>query len=372
MKVLHVFKTSRPTSFGGIETFIDTLCSNSFKLGVKNTVFVLHPSPQKTPIEINTYTVYQAKQHFIFASTAFSFSAFGAFKELVAQNDLIHYHYPNPFADILHLMASPKKPCLVTYHSDIVKQKYLRQLYKPLQRHFLGSVKQIIATSPNYFATSKILQMNAEKVSVIPIGIEHQIYEKPLLEKMKFWQQQLPRPFFLFVGALRYYKGLHIALSAVAGTQIQIVIAGVSGMEKELKAQAQSLQLTNVKFLDAITEKDKVALLHLCYGFIFPSHLRSEAFGISLLEAAAVGKPLISSEIGTGTSFVNCANDTGIVVNPGSAPDLRTAMQYLLDKPNVAAKMGKNAKKRSLKLFTAEQQAKSYLDLYEKLLKKGT
>ena len=90
--------------------------------------------------------------------------------------------------------------------------------------------------------------------------------------------------------------------------------------------------------------EDKIALLHLCYGFIFPSHLRSEAFGISLLEAATVGRPMISCEIGTGTTFVNAANETGLVINPGSPLALREAMQYLLDNPAIAAKMGKMQK----------------------------
>ncbi len=167
---------------------------------------------------------------------------------------------------------------------------------------------------------------------------------------------------------MRYYKGLHITLEAIAGTEIQIAIAGINGIEKDLKAQASSLQLKNIDFLGFVGDEDKVALLHLCYGFIFPAHLRSEAFGISLLEAAIVGKPMISCEIGTGTTFVNSANETGLVINPGSPRELREAMQFLLDNTEVAATMGKNAKKRSLELFTAEQQAKSYYDLYQQLL----
>ena len=127
--------------------------------------------------------------------------------------------------------------------------------------------------------------------------------------------------------------------------------------------------MKNVDFLGFVNDEDKIALLHLCYGFIFPSHLRSEAFGISLLEAAMVGKPMISCEIGTGTTFVNSTNETGLVINPGSPSELREAMQFLLDNPKVAATMGKNAKKRSLELFTADQQAKSYYDLYQQLLK---
>jgi rhamnosyl/mannosyltransferase len=357
-----------PSSIGGVEKFIDTLCNTDTKLGVKNTVLTLHPKPQKLPIEMDGYSVHQAKQNLFLASTGFSVSAFSKFKRLSNDADIIHYHFPNPFADMLHLACRPKKPSLVTYHSDIIKQKQLLHIYRPLKQRFLNSVDHIVSTSSNYFVTSKILQQYADKVSVIPIGISPNAYETVDSERLDFWRSRLSKPFFLFIGAMRYYKGLHIALEAIAGTGIQIAIAGINGIEKDLKAQAAALQLKNVDFLGFINDEDKMALLHLCHGFIFPSHLRSEAFGISLLEAAIVGKPMISCEIGTGTTFVNSANETGLVINPGSPRELREAMQFLIDNPKVAANMGKNAKKRSLKLFTADQQAKSYYALYEQLL----
>ena len=369
MNILHVYKTSMPASYGGVASFIDTLCKAGSKLGVKNTVLTLHPKPQKQPIEMDGYSVHQAKQNLFLASTGFSASAFSKFKRLSNDADIIHYHFPNPFADMLHMACRPKKPSIVTYHSDIIKQTHLLHIYRPLKQRFLNSVDQIVATSPNYFVSSNILQRYADKVSVIPIGIDPKAYETVDSERLDFWRSRLSKPFFLFIGAMRYYKGLHIALEAIAGTEIQIAIAGINGIEKELKAQAATLQLKNVDFLGFVKDEDKIALLNLCHGFIFPSHLRSEAFGISLLEAAMVGKPMVSCEIGTGTTFVNSANETGLVINPGSPQELREAMQFLLDNPEVAATMGKNAKKRSLELFTADQQAKSYYDLYQQLLK---
>ena len=367
INVLHVYKTSMPESYGGVESFIDTLCKADSRLGVNNSVLTLSPDPQENPIKMDGYTVYQAKQNLFLASTGFSLSAFKKFKSLEEKADIIHYHFPNPFADLLHLVCAPTKPCIVTYHSDIVKQRFLLHVYKKLKRYFLSSVHRIVATSPNYFISSDVLQRYADKVSVVPIGIDDKNLTSDA-ERLNYWRGRLPEPFFLFVGAMRYYKGLHIALDAVAGTEIRIAIAGANGVESELKQQAASLKLGNVDFLGFVSEEDKVALLHRCYGFIFPSHMRSEAFGISLLEAAAVGKPMISCEIGTGTTFVNAASETGLVIKPGSPHDLREAMQYLLDNPDTAAKMGRNAQKRYRELFTAEQQAESYHKLYQSLL----
>lgn len=371
IKVLHIYKTSFYDSKGGVEVFIDTLANATSHLGVENRVLSLHKKPSKTPIQLDKYEIIQAKQNLFLASTGFSVSAFSLFKELAKEADIIHYHFPNPFADILHFICKIDKPTLLTYHSDIIKQRFLFKLYTPLMTKFLESVDHIVSTSPNYLATSEVLKQHEHKVTVIPIGINKADYPKLNNERVKYWRARLPQPFFLFIGAMRYYKGLHIALDAIKSTNMQFVIAGVGGIEAELKQQAKKNQLDNVQFLGLISDEDKVALLHLCYAFVFPSHLRSEAFGISLLEAATYGKPLISCEIGTGTSFVNKHELTGLVIEPSSAKALKSAMQYLLDNPNKAAEFGSNAQTRSQTLFTAQEQADSYYKIYQELLKKS-
>ena len=169
---------------------------------------------------------------------------------------------------------------------------------------------------------------------------------------------------------MRYYKGLHTAIEAVRGTPIRIVIAGSGGMEQTLRKQARGLN--NVEFIGFISDEDKVALLELCQGFVFPSHLRSEAYGLSLVEAAMFSKPLISCEIGTGTTFINIANETGLVVEPSAPQALRDAMQFLLDNPKQALMMGQQAKIRMENLFTAKQQSDRYYKLYQALMKKDT
>ena len=175
--------------------------------------------------------------------------------------------------------------------------------------------------------------------------------------------------FFLFVGAQRYYKGLKVALKAIEDTNIKLIFAGTRAADKELSKYAKSKSITNIKFLGKVSKEDKCALLSACYAFIFPSNLRTEAFGIALLEAAYFGNPLISCEIGTGTSFVNKHNETGLVVKPGCPKDLRDAMLKLLDNKELAIKMGGNAKKRAENLFTAEKQSKSYFKIYSEILK---
>jgi rhamnosyl/mannosyltransferase len=306
---------------------------------------------------------------FQIASTGFSASAFLRFLQLAKKADVIHYHFPWPFMDVVHFVARLKKPTVVTYHSDIIRQEHLLKLYRPLKRKFLASMDRIVATSPNYLATSDVLGMFSDKVCVIPIGLDKNTYPQPMPDRLQFWRERLSSKFFLFVGVIRYYKGLHILLEAAQGTDYPIVIVGAGPIEAELKAQAAQLGLCNIHFMGQLSDEDKVALLTLCYGVVFPSHLRSEAFGISLLEGAMYGKPMISSEIGTGTTFINIGDETGLVVPPSDPVALRQAMSYLWEHPEEAAEMGMRAEERYWKHFTAEQMVKSYVDLYGELVR---
>jgi glycosyltransferase involved in cell wall biosynthesis len=165
-----------------------------------------------------------------------------------------------------------------------------------------------------------------------------------------------------------YYKELHNLVEAARNSDYPIVILGAGPVEAELKAHADSLRVRNIYFLGFLPDEDKVALLELCYAVIFPSHLRSEAFGISLLEGAMYGKPLISSEIGTRTTYINIDGETGIVVPPSEPVALRQALDFLWDNPDKAKSMGERAEARYWELFTADRMAKSYVSLYQKLL----
>ena len=369
MRVLHFYKTSFPDSIGGVETVINQIARGANKLGVKTDVLSLTRERVPRTIEINGYLVHRARLDMEIASTGFSMSAFWRFAQLAKKADVVHYHFPWPFMDVVHFATIVKKPTVVTYHSDIIRQKNLLKIYRPLQRKFLGDMNLIVATSPNYLATSDVLANYKHKASVIPIGLDKVIYPTPSSDKLTYWRERLGPKFFLFVGVLRYYKGLHILMEAAQGADYPIVIVGAGLIEEELRTQAAQLGLRNIHFLGFLPDEDKVALLTLCYGVLFPSHLRSEAFGISLLEGAMYGKPMISSEINTGTSFINIADETGLVVPPSDPLAMRQAMRYLWEHPEQAVEMGLRAEARYWEYFTGDKMVRSYVDLYGDLTK---
>ena len=368
IRVLHFYRTAFPDTMGGIEQVIHQLALGASQLGIEVDVLSLSSDKGVKSIELDGYRAHRAHLNFQIASTGFSLSAIWRFSQLAKKADVIHYHFPWPFMDVVHFATCVKKPSIVTYHSDIIRQKQLLSIYRPLKNKFLASVDTIVATSPNYLATSHVMSKYPEKTCVIPIGLDKSTYPKPSLDRIKFWREKLGVKFFLFVGVIRYYKGLHILLQAAQGTDYPIVIVGAGPIEQQLKIEVVKLGLKSVYFLGFLPDEDKVALLKLCYGVIFPSHLRSEAFGISLLEGAMYGKPMISSEIGTGTTFINIGNETGLVVPPSDPIALREAMHYLWRHPVQAAAMGKRAEERYWSHFTAERMVKSYVYLYRRLM----
>ena len=368
MRILHFYKTALPQSTGGVEQVIDQLARSTHALGAQVDILSLSKNSEKSPFFCG-YTYHCARQNFEFASTGFSFTAISQFMHLGRQADLIHYHFPWPFMDLVHFIARLKKPAVVTYHSDIIRQKKLLMLYKPLRHGFLESVDRIVATSPNYMASSDVLSQFSEKTDVIPIGLDQSTYPKPDAGRMQAWRDRLGPKYFAFVGVLRYYKGLHILIEAAKATGYPVAIAGAGPMEEELKKQVESLGLTNVHFLGFLHEEQKMALLAASLAVVFPSHLRSEAFGISLLEGAMCAKPLISSEIGTGTTFINAHRETGLVVPPGDPAQLGQAMQALWDSPEMANTMGLRAYERYQQFFTARQMGQAYMQLYSDLIR---
>lgn len=174
--------------------------------------------------------------------------------------------------------------------------------------------------------------------------------------------------FFVFVGVLRYYKGLDTLLEALAGTPYQVVIVGSGPEEDRLKAKAGRLGLQGAHFLGRLDDADKACLIDMSLGMVFPSHLRSEAFGISLLEASMYGKPMITCEIGTGTTYVNEGNRTGLVIPPDDPKALRAAMHQLWEQPALAHRMGVAARQRFETLFTAERMCRETVSIYRELI----
>lgn len=366
MKVLHFYKSYWPDIHGGVAQVIHTLAQHGNAHGIDVEVLALEQTPKGYSCRYNGHTVHKVRQSAEIASAAISHRVFQTFRSLAKTADLIHYHYPWPVMDLAHFYARHNKPSIVTYHSDIIKQKKLLALYRPLMTAFLNQADRIVATSPNYMRSSPVLQRFEQKTEVIALGLNQ--LPAPGRQALQAWRNRFAGPFILFVGALRYYKGLDILLQAAGATGLPIVIAGAGRDRQRLQAQARGLNCSNVHFVGKISDIDKSALLSLCTALVLPSNQRSEAFGLALVEAAMFGKPMISCEIGTGTSYVNLHEKTGLVVAPSDPAALAQAMNRIAQSPDQARAWGQNARQRYETAFSGQDMATAYRHLYSDVL----
>ena len=371
MKILHVTQTYYPDSRGGIEEVVRQIGLNTRALGVETRVFTLSKNPNPERVEIDGIQIFRAPLTLKVASCGMSISALSLFKEQAEWSDIVHYHFPWPFLDLLHFLVGVKNKLVITYHSDVVRQKKLLLFYRVLMNRFLGSVDAIVATSLNYVKSSHTLKKYKDKVQVIPIGINKDYHPKPTKKEIEEVKNTIGEGFFLFIGTLRKYKNLELLLDAVKGTGLKCVIAGSGPEEKKLKQYADKHGINNVAFLGRVTDIEKVSLIILCRAIVLPSNKRSEAFGVVLLEGAMHKKPIMSTSLETGTSFVNESEVTGIVIPHSSVVACREAMIRLEKEDGLAKKMGEQAYKRYQNIFTGEQMGRSYVDLYKSLLVKG-
>ncbi len=363
MRVLHVYKTYGADGCGGVERCISQLLHTGPAAGYDGEV--LTTGPRDHVAQVDGSTVHTVRRQLTIASTPMATGVITRLRELAPRFDLIHYHFPWPWMDLAHLVGRIDRPSVVTYHADVVRQASLMTLYRPLMRRFLGAVDRIIATSPDYLASSPVLARFQDKCEVIPIGLDRANYPVPDTATLDAWRARVGQGFFLFVGVLRYYKGLHVLIEAARRTGLPVVVVGDGPLGDELKAQA--LGLPEWYWLGTLPEIDKAALLSLCGAFVFPSQLRAEAFGISLLEAAMFGKPMISCAIGTGTSYVNVNGETGIVVAPDNPAALATAMTTLAADDALRSRLGQQARARFEQLFQARDAAARHAALYQRI-----
>ncbi|SDE30566.1 glycosyltransferase [Desulfuromonas thiophila] len=368
MRVLHVYRTYFPDSQGGLEEAIRQLCRATTSRGVQNRIFTLSPCPRPAVLQRPEAEVHRFPRTCEIASCGISVSALAGFRALVDWADLVHYQFPWPFADFLHLAACVRKPALVSYQADIVRQQGWLRLYRPLMRQFLARMAAVVATSPQYAASSPVLSAMRDRLQVIPLGLDPASYPVPSADRQQEVLRRFGRDYFLFVGVLRYYKGLSFLLEAARHAPFQVVVAGSGPLESLLHRQVRELGLSNVHFAGHVDDATKVALLQQARALVFPSHLRSEAFGMALLEGALFARPLISCEIGSGMSYINQHNQTGLIVPPEDPFALRQAMLQLYQDEVLAARLGAGAYQRFLQLFTAERMAEQYLHLYRWIL----
>ncbi len=361
MKILHIYKDYFPV-VGGIENHLKLIAEAQAARGHDVSVLVTSRD-RRTHIEtINGVRVVFAARLATILSAPISLALFACARR--ERPDVVHLQAPYPFGEIANYFFGRARRTVITYQSDIIRQRITGALYRPLMRRVLARAHRIIATSPNYIRSSPVLQRFADKCVVVPLGINPTPFETACSDSSP---AACAAPRLLFVGRLRYYKGLGYLLEALRQVpRAQLVVVGTGPMERAWRARAKELGVeARVAFVGDVADAELPAFYAACDVFVLPSVERSEAFGVVQLEAMAAGKPVICTELGTGTSFVNVDGETGLVVPPRDAPALAAAITRLLDDADLRARMGAAGRARVRQAFTIEKMVERVMAVYE-------
>lgn len=360
MRVVHVYKDIYPV-IGGIENHIRLLCRELAAMPGLDVRILATSTTRKSSVErLDGVQVTRTARIAHLSSTPLSIRLPLELRRL--RPDVVHLHFPYPPGELAALLATPDVPTVVTYHSDIVRQRTLLKLYGPALRMVLGRAARILPTSPAYLERSPWLRVVRDRCTVVPLGID----PSPFVG--------LPRQgdgrTLLFVGRFRYYKGLHHLLEAMTLLpEARLVLVGGGPLEETLRAQSEALGLSRrVEFATEVSDAELPGFYARADVFVLPACEPSEAFGLVLAEAAAAGLACVSTELGTGTSYVNVNEETGLVVPPSDPAALAAACRRLLVDPGLRERLGAAGRTRAAALFDIRRVAAEVASIYSEVI----
>jgi rhamnosyl/mannosyltransferase len=288
-------------------------------------------------------------------------------RKIAKEKDVIHFHMPFPIGDLGCLLSGFKGEVVVWWHSDVVRQKMLMKLYRPIMEKFLARADVIIVATQGHIEGSDFLPKYRKKCVVIPFGVDSIIWEKA----SEYMKERTPikkkRVQMLFVGRLVYYKGCDVLLDAFRSVEgAELTLIGGGDLEEELKKKAKADGvLDRVHFLGSVDDEQLSQAFADCDVFVLPSVLKSEAFGLVQIEAMAYGKPVINTNLPSGVPYVSINGLTGLTVPPSDSKALSTAMQWMVDHEIERLEMGRKARERVEEYYRMEEMLKSVLNVYE-------
>ena len=364
-----------PPHIGGIEFHVRDLAEALVRAGHQVRVVVSNNEHLYTEEVIGGVEVVRLPRRTELASTplAHNFGRVLAFEARSA--DLLHFHFPYPWGEAQWVLQSESKasPYVVTYHSDIVRQKLALRFYQPFLDRFLDRARLIIASSPQLIASSPNLSSRADICRQVNFGLPvERIADNPAAaaRAAELRSSLGDAPIVLFVGRLVYYKGVEVLARALPLVpDAQFVVIG-TGPQREVltgivAAAGASERLHLIEYAD---DAELIAWYHAADVLVLPSTSPSEAFGLVQIEAHAAGTPVVSSDLPTGVTYANLDGVTGLTTPVGDASALAAAIDRLLKDDGLRGKLGAQAQVRALSDFSVEAMVASTVQVYEEAL----
>jgi rhamnosyl/mannosyltransferase len=370
MRITMINKYYDP-HLGGIEYHMRDLAEELHARGTDVRILVANEGRDEVRENVRGLPVHRLPRTFAYASTPVAPRMPRAIAQAGRDSDLLHLHFPYPWGEVSWLTSRTHAPTVMTYHSDIVRQRILGKAYRPIAARVLDRLDAIIVSSPNMVEHSEMLAPRADKCRVVPFGIhvEHFADTPETLARAAELRAPHVRPIVLFIGRLVYYKGVDVLVRAMEHLDADLVIVGSGPLEGELREFAVAHGMRDrITFLPPQPFSELVAWYHAADVFCLPSVARSEAFGLVQIEAHAAGTPVVSTDLTTGVPYANKDGVSGLTVPVGNTEALAAALERLLSDHELRTRLGAQAKERAWREFSIDRMVTETLAVYREAL----
>lgn len=364
LRVCHLGKYYPPAR-GGMEAHVQTLARAQSELGAQVQVVVVNHERGPTRREKDGPVEVVRLERL---GNAAKLDLCPSLPRLLAslEADVIHVHVPNPLMILAVLFARRRTPLVVTHHSDHVRQRVLRRVFRPFERPFYERARSVLATSPLYPPASETLRAVAKKVEVVPLGVDLAPFLEPSSEHRREAEALRARfegPLWVACGRIVYYKGLATALEAIRDVPGTLAVLGEGPDLEALRARKPE----RVHFAGDVPSV--APWLLAARALWFPSNARSEAFGLVQVEAMASGAPVVNCAIpGSGVPWVSKDGETGFTVAPDDVPAFVKAARRLAEDGALHERFAQAGRKRAQEEFDHRVMARRTLAVYERVL----
>lgn len=383
LRIVHLGKYYPPAR-GGIETHTQTLVRHQAKLGCDVRVVVVNHADKagrdvtfegrcRTPDRVECdgpVRVYRVGRVANLAKLDVTPGLPTILRKLLKDPpDVWHLHAPN-ITMMLALAGNPAiRPLVITHHSDIVRQRLLKHLVRPLERLICNRAARILTDSPPYAGGSRLLAKYSSKVVALPLGIELQPFVNPSAAALVHAEQLRAvsaGPIWVSTGRLVYYKALDVALHALKKLPGTLHIIGTGPMEPVWRSLAASLGVADrVVWRGRVSDDELVGTYRAATALWFPSNERSEGFGLVQVEAMACGCPVVNANIPhSGVPWVSRNEETGLTVPVNDPVAFAAASRRIHTEPGLRERLSNEALLQAKLRFDAVQMAARSLEIY--------